>query len=395
VQVPGREDAVLINLAHALIENKELSLHDLLKVRDALGDGGVDRAYLERVARERGWADCLALGLLVVAQLEEQLWGHSRVPAEQRERCEATLRESWWVGRYRERLRDQPPTLPFRISFVASKVLFFAKLWRDRHLDASRKPAQTVLALAYGLKQRSGLHLQNSMLITLSGVDGGGKSSQAGALRAAFETGHVRSRIVWTRIGDTPLLRLLRLARKRYDRSKGNTTQRTFSRTGWRLVLWAMLASADYAAWLQYVRWRLWRGDVVIADRYLCDFEVELGIRLWNKPRLAALLLRILRSLAPKPKCAYLLQIDPALSRKRKTESDFRDLDPADMQRRYNALIQRYGLRAYDASRPLEELATALVHDALTAYMAHFQQLVRALFFSNPRQLNPGGWPPD
>jgi hypothetical protein len=65
------------------------------------------------------------------------------------------------------------------------------------------------------------------------------------------------------------------------------------------------------------------------------------------------------------------------------------------MQRRYNALIQRYGLRAYDASRPLEELATALVHDALTAYMAHFQQLVRALFFSNPRQLNPGGWPPD
>ena len=209
----------------------------------------------------------------------------------------------------------------------------------------------------------------HAMLIALSGVDGGGKSTQARALRDAFAAGHVRARIVWMRIGDTPLLRLLRSARKRYEQSKGTTTRRTFSRAGWHLVLWAIVASADYAAWLQYVRWRLWRGDVVIADRYLCDFEVELGIRLRNEPHLAALLLRVLRSLAPQPKRAYLLQIEPALSRSRKTESDFRDLDPAEMQRRYDALIHRYGLRACDASRTLDDLAAELVHDALTTYV--------------------------
>src|SRR5205814_268467 len=141
------------------------------------------------------------LGLLVVAQLEEQLFAHSRVPAAMRERCACTL--SWWAGRYWERLRRHAPTLPFRISFVASKALFCAKLRRDRHLDASRKPAQATLALAHGLKQRSGLHLQNSMLIALSGVDGGGKSSQACALRDAFAAADVRARIAWTRIGDT------------------------------------------------------------------------------------------------------------------------------------------------------------------------------------------------
>jgi thymidylate kinase len=135
------------------------------------------------------------------------------------------------------------------------------------------------------------------------------------------------------------------------------------------LVLWAIVASADYAAWLQYVRWRLWRGDVVLADRYLCDFEVELGIRLRHEPHLAALLLRVLRSLAPTPQRAYLLQIDPALSRKRTTESGVGDLDPAAMQRRYDALTHRYGLRACDASRPLDDLAAELVHDALTTYV--------------------------
>ena len=210
---------------------------------------------------------------------------------------------------------------------------------------------------------------QNAMLIALSGVDGSGKSSQACALRAALAAGHVRSRIVWTRIGDTPLLHLLHAVRKRYEQNTGTTTRRTFDRTGWRLVLWAIVASADYAAWLQYVRWRLWRGDVVIADRYLCDFEVELGIRLRNEPHLAALLLRVLRSLAPTPQRAYLLRIDPALSRHRTAESDVGDLDPVAMQRRYDALLHHYALRLCDASRPLEELATALVHDALTTYV--------------------------
>src|SRR5947209_5058087 len=177
---------------------------------------------------------------------------------------------------------------------------------------------------------------QNAMLIALSGVDGSGKSTQACALRDALAAEHVRSRIVWTRIGDTPLLRLLHAARTRYEQSKGTTTQRTFSRTGWRLVLWAIVAGADYAAWLQYVRWRLWRGDVVIADRYLCDFEVELSIRLHKEQRLAALLLWALPALAPKPRRAYLLRLDPALSRERKPASDCRNLDPAASQARYD-----------------------------------------------------------
>ena len=59
------------------------------------------------------------------------------------------------------------------------------------------------------------------------------------------------------------------------------------------------------------------------------------------------------------------------------------------MQSRYDALVGRYGLRVYDASLPFEELASALVHDALSAYMATFGPLLRSLFLDNPWQLNP------
>jgi thymidylate kinase len=227
------------------------------------------------------------------------------------------------------------------------------------------------------------------MLITLSGIDGSGKSSQAQALHDACEVSHVHACIAWTRIGDTPLLRRLRRARHRIAQRHGAALPRTFSRTGRSLVLWAVLASADYAVWLQSVRWRLWRGDVVIADRYLCDVEVELSIRLQKEQRLAALLLRALQALAPTPRRAYLLRLDPALSRGRKPASDGRNLDPADLQARYDALVGRYGLQVYDASVPFEELASALVHDALSTYMATFGPLVRSLFFENPWQLNP------
>jgi hypothetical protein len=101
------------------------------------------------------------------------------------------------------------------------------------------------------------------------------------------------------------------------------------------------------------------------------------------------LLLRALHALAPTPRRAYLLRLDPTLSRYRKPASDCRNLDPADLQARYDALVGRYGLRVYDASLPFEELASALVHDALSTYMATFGPLLRSLFFDNPWQLNP------
>ena len=102
----------------------------------------------------------------------------------------------------------------------------------------------------------------------------------------------------------------------------------------------------------------------MIADRYLCDFDVELSIRFQKEQRLAMLLRRALEALAPKSRRTYLMCLDPALPRHRKPASDCRNLDPADLQARYDALVGRYGLRVYDASVPLEELASALVHDA-------------------------------
>jgi thymidylate kinase len=376
--VPGREDVVLINVAHALMEKKALSLRSLVRIRYALGDGDIDWDYLDYVASERGWRNCLHMGLVLVAHLEERLWDSSTVPLDQRERHERMLHGSLWWGRSWGRIRRNPPTLPFKLSSAGSKVPFVEKLWRDRHVPASRKLARTAHVVARRMGRQSGRRRQRSMLISLSGLDGSGKSGLAWALRDAFEISHVRSRIVWMRMGYTRGLAALRSKRSRPEQGAGTATKRAFSRTatGWRLAGWAIVATGDYAAWLQYVRWRLWRGDVVIADRYLCDFAVELTIRLQQELHLAALLLRFLGWLAPKPKRAYFVHINPELSLVRKP-GDFKEFDPADLHARYDSLAPRYNLCLLDGRRPFEEVTSALVHDCLRSYNADLRPRVR------------------
>lgn len=398
--VPGPEDAVLINLAHGLIENKDISLHDLLKVRYALRGGPIDWDYMDRVARERGWLLCLHLGLALIAHLEERLFDESSIPPRERARFEHTVRSCRWLAAYWRGLEGRKPEMPFAISFWASKRLFFTKVWCDRHLTLAEKGPRTILSLARGFKQKSGIRPQSGMLLALSGADGSGKSAQADALTEAFTTCAIRSRRVWTRVGSTPLLSALHRLRhrlhqsQRYAMADGGEMQRqtegygAYRRSGYSLGVWLAAVLFDYGTRLQYLRWRLLRGDVVLADRYLCDAHVEFAMRLPNSPRLAAALMRLLHSAAPRADREYLIRVDPTLS-------DHRDPPlPGEPDREtvcatYDRVALDCAMQVVDGNRDLEVVASEIVHDALTLYMGRFRPLGNVPFFENDWQLNP------
>jgi len=398
--VPGPEDAVLINLAHGLIENKNLSLHDLLKVRYILRGGPINWDSIDRVARERGWLLCLHLGLALVAHLEERLFDEPSIPPSERARFEHTVQSCRWLAAYWRELTAREPEMPFAISFWTSKRLFFTKVWCDRHLTLAAKGPSTFLSLARGFKQKSGIRPQSAMLLALSGVDGSGKSAQADALIDAFTTCAIRSQRVWTRVGSTPLLYALHRLRHRLHRGGKQTIvdgsgmqPRTggygpYRRSGYSLVWWLVAVMFDYGARLQYVRWRLLRGNVVVADRYLCDAEVELTVRLPTSPGLAAALMRMLRWVAPCPDREYLIRVDPTLF-------DHRDPPLPDEPNRhavcaaYERIASCCAMHVIDGNRDLEVIASEVVHDALTLYMRGFRPLGNVPFFKNDWQLNP------
>ena len=197
------------------------------------------------------------------------------------------------LRRYWRNLEAKPAALPFEMSFAMSKVMFFDKLYADKHVPAPEKPILAALTLARGVKGQIGAHPQNSALITLSGMDGSGKTAQALALADVFSIAELRAEVRWARFGATPIVySLSKLIRRRSEKTGAGDTDagegKPFSRRGLPLKLWAGLSAADYAIWLLQVRWRLLRGEIVIADRYLCDVGVELSMRLQDHPELKA-----------------------------------------------------------------------------------------------------------
>ncbi len=181
VMVPSAEDAVLINAAHALYENKEIRLYDLEKIRGQWADG-LDWDYIEGIARRRGWLDGLYFALLLCQKLEQQVYGYRTVSRDVVKRWSRGLREYRVQYAYWQKVRARPFQMPFRISFAFSKLLYYKKIARDSHDGTRSRVRNAVRTLAWGLKQKSKIRPQPGVVIALSGLDGAGKSAHAKAL---------------------------------------------------------------------------------------------------------------------------------------------------------------------------------------------------------------------
>ena len=180
-------------------------------------------------------------------------------------------------------------------------------------------------------------------VIALSGLDGSGKSTQAGALADALgRLGHDAA-IEWTRIATNERLPVS-------------------ARPG---RLWAT-ATALENVWSQRRRVGgfLARGYVVVCDRYTLDSIVSLR-GLVGEGRRLRLERVLLRALVRRPAAAFWLDVEPETAWQRKGEHGLRWL------RRHRVLYReehgRVGVARLDGERPPEELAALIARRAWRA----------------------------
>jgi len=151
------------------------------------------------------------------------------------------------------------------------------------------------------------------LLIAFSGLDGAGKSTQIELLMDRLRREGLKPICVWTRGGYTPLFEglkaLLRRLPGRTVPPAGNNPQRAraFGK-GWVRRLWLVLALLDLA-WVYGVqlRWRRWRGQIVICDRYLWDTLVDFRLNFAQERVERWGLWRLLARTAPQPDVVFLL----------------------------------------------------------------------------------------
>lgn len=235
---------------------------------------------------------------------------------------------------------------------------------------------QQLAALRAGRRRRRRLHRpRRTRVVSLSGLDGAGKSTQAAALADALERLGYPARTEWLPLGantslaaaSAMLRRVLRSLRRlpvfsRLDR-RAEEGQSFFAVPGGdhepRLLgrVWsAYIALANVATHRRRAR----GGGIVVFDRYVLDSAVRLRYLWGGEQRPQRTLLRVL---SPRPVCSFFLEVPPetALERKRDQWS------LADLRRQtalYRAEAARLGVHILDGTRPREELCAEIAAEA-------------------------------
>lgn len=213
------------------------------------------------------------------------------------------------------------------------------------------------------------------MLITVSGIDCAGKSTQIDLLRRTLEGRGLRVRTFWYRPGYSAeldaLRRLVRRIRPGALPTAASAAERreAFARPGVSEA-WIRIALMDMA--FQYgvkLRALAARNDVVICDRYvgdaLLDLELRFGSGVAERP-----LFRAARAVSARPDAAFLLMIPRAemIARMERKREPFPDEEIV-RERRYAAyerLAASGGQTVIAADRPPERvLAQILEHPSL------------------------------
>jgi thymidylate kinase len=177
------------------------------------------------------------------------------------------------------------------------------------------------------------LAVERPRLITFSGIDGSGKTTQIDNLVASLEAGGIRVRLL-TFWNDMAVLGSVRetMSHTLFKSEKGiglpgkpverrDKNVRSWYMTIFRLCLY--LLDAIRVRFQVKGLSRPERGvDVIVCDRYLYDELANLNLQNPVERRYAALLARVV----PRPDVAFLLDADPVHARSRKPEYPLRFL---------------------------------------------------------------------
>ena len=209
-------------------------------------------------------------------------------------------------------------------------------------------------------------------VVTFSGLDGSGKTSQAEAVRGSLEKTTGETVIVWTRLSYNPSLKALARpvkavlgrggSRSSAEASAVDPGKELRKKSPLITYTWATaVAVANAASQRRMTRYHLKRGRNVVCDRYTLDSRVHLRYR-YGEQRKFSLQARLIQALSPKPLRSYHVDVPPEVAHQRKAEQY--DLDQLRTQARlYTEERDAAGAKRLDGTRPRNELTREVLED--------------------------------
>lgn len=167
---------------------------------------------------------------------------------------------------------------------------------------------------------------REATVVTFSGIDGAGKSTQIQALEEHLRRLGFRSTLCtfWDDVVAFPGLREF-ISHKAFKGDQGiGSPEKPITRRDKNVMSWYATTARLFFYFLDTIRlhlvlYRISRGsgaDCIIFDRYIYDELANFPLRSWP----VRLYVRVLLRLSPKPDIAYLVDADPEAARLRKPE---------------------------------------------------------------------------
>lgn len=332
IDIPSPEDSILILTAHWFYEDKEIKLSDIMKISSCLKEVELDWEYMSAVAKKMGWLNGLYFGLLVQSFVEKKLFGESSIHESQLNKMRAAL-PLWMRIYFNKKVYPREISLPFKLPKIFGKSLHFAKTLKDKTTSPSRKlyemyiVARAALFVVLFEKFNVNIRYQPPMLISISGVDGSGKTTYVEILYDILVFCEFRTRCAWSRVGSSAFLKpFSKIAKIFHSLKKGKPLSKyseNFEESRVRrkdlFGKSSAIRTLGLITLLIEVLWQysfkvtlpLFFKKVVICDRYIYDTLVDIttryGVNL--KSIEGKLFTRILTALTPKPDIAYCLFI--------------------------------------------------------------------------------------
>ena len=218
------------------------------------------------------------------------------------------------------------------------------------------------------LTLNTGPHHQQNKLVSFSGIDGAGKSTQIQILQSRAQEAGLRVLLITFWDDVARLTRLREVTGHRIfkgDKGVGTPDAPIVRRDkNVRSRLMTMVRLGLYfldAVWLRVVIHRAMRSpaDLIICDRYIYDELANLSLR---NPAVRAYV-RLLLKVVPRPNIAYLLDADPAQAFARKPEYPLEFLYSS--RESYLGLANLVAMTVISA-KPADQVARQVLNHAFT-----------------------------